>query len=229
MKVGILYSGGKDSTFAMYKAKQEGHEICCLVSLKSKNDVSYMFHTPNIDLVSLQAEALEIPLLLSATDGIKEKELEDLKKALAEAKEKYSIEGVVSGALFSDYQKDRVDRICEGLGLQSIAPLWHTNQAELLKEMMDSDFEIKISRIAADGLSEWFLGKTIEENVYNKLLALHEKNGCHIAGEGGEYESLVVDCPLFKKKLVVEDASVVMENEYTGSWVVKHAVLRQKT
>ena len=225
MKVGILFSGGKDSTFAMYKAKQEGHEVVCLISLKSKNDASYMFHTPNIDLVSLQAEALELPLVIHHTLGEKEKELEDLKNALAEAKEKYNLEGIFSGALFSDYQKKRVDDVCEGLGLKSLAPLWHTNQAELLKDMMDSDFEIKISRIAAEGLGKWFLGKTINEEVYQKLLALNEKNGFHVAGEGGEYESLVVDCPLFKKKLIVGSADIVMEGEHRGTYVIKKATL----
>ena len=90
---------------------------------------------------------------------------------------------------------------------------------------MDSDFEIKISRIAAEGLGKWFLGKTINEEVYQKLLALNEKNGFHVAGEGGEYESLVVDCPLFKKKLIVGSADIVMEGEHRGTYVIKKATL----
>ena len=228
MKVGVLFSGGKDSTFSTYIAQLYGWDVSCLISLKSLNKDSFMFHTPNIDLVSLQAKAMELPLILKETSGEKEMELEDLKLALATAKMRHEIEGVVVGALFSDYQQERVNRICYALDLKTFAPLWHVPQDKLLKEMIDLGFELQFSAIAAYGLDKSYLGKTIDDNVYEKLLKLHEKVGFHVAGEGGEYETLVVDCPLFKKKLVVKDASVVMENENTGKFVVKRAVLQQK-
>src|SRR3989338_11472623 len=111
MRLGVLFSSGKDSTYALWIMKQQNYEISCLITLKSKNLHSYMFHTPNIDMATYQAEAMEIPIVLQETEGEKEKELSDLKKALQKAKEKYQIEGIVSGALYSNYQRGRIEKI----------------------------------------------------------------------------------------------------------------------
>ncbi|MCD4740804.1 diphthine--ammonia ligase, partial [archaeon] len=133
MKVAILFSGGKDSCYAMHLAMQQ-HEPACLVTIVPEKPDSYMFHYPNIHLVDAQAALIGLPLIKKTTKAEKEKELEDLKKALQEAKQKYKIKGVVSGAIASNYQKTRVDKICEELGLESIAPLWGKNQEQLIKE-----------------------------------------------------------------------------------------------
>ena len=186
MRIAILFSGGKDSTFALYWAVQQGWDICCLVSLMPSRSDSWMFHTPNIQFVRQQAEALGLPLVAQATSGEKEKELDDLKKALQKAKDDYKIDGVVAGALASDYQQERVNRICEDLKLKTFAPLWHKDQDRLLREMIECGFEIIIQHIAAEGLSEKWLGRRMDKECYDDLLVLHQKFGMNPAGEGGD-------------------------------------------
>jgi len=228
MNVAVLFSGGKDSTFALAWALQQGWEVSCLLSLKPASGESYMFHFPNIHLVDKQAECLDIPLLIKETKGEKETELEDLKELLNEAKEKYDITGVITGALASDYQQERINRICHELKLKTYSPLWHKNQQQLMEEMIEGNFEIKIVAIAAEGLTKDFLGRTIDTELLNKLIKLHEKIGLHVAAEGGEYETFVTDCPFFKKKIIIEDAEIKMEAENTGQYLIKKVKIKNK-
>ena len=223
MKLAALVSGGKDSIYAAYKASKKD-EIVCLISFKSKRDDSYMFHIPNIHLVDLQAQAMKIPLTYVKSSGIKEKELSDIKKALKLAIKKYKIKGVVSGALASNYQKERIDNICKNLKIKSIAPLWHIDPKKYLKELIKNNFKIIITGIAAEGLSKDFLGHKINDSFINKIKHMH----IHHGGEGGEYESLVIDCPLFSKKLKINKAKIEMENECTGKYIVEDAILVKK-
>ena len=101
MKLGVLFSGGKDSAYAAYIAKQHGHDITCLITIVSKNPHSYMFHTPLINNTKKQAKRMHVPIILRKTKGIKEAELEDLEYAILEAVEKHKIEGIVTGAVES--------------------------------------------------------------------------------------------------------------------------------
>jgi diphthine-ammonia ligase len=203
MKVGVLFSGGKDSTFAAYLAKKNGHEIKCLISLFSQNPESYMFHTPNILKVKKQAEIMELPLLIQKTKGKKEEELKDLEKAIKLAKEKYDINAIVSGALASNYQKSRIENICKKLNLKSITPLWHKNEEEYWKELFRNKFEIMVLGVASYGLEEKWLGKIINKKDLEELKKLKKEVDFHLAFEGGEAETFVTDCPLFKKKIKV--------------------------
>ena len=228
MKLGALVSGGKDSLFAACKAK-EGNELAVLIAIKSKNPESYMFHVPNIDLVKLQAKSMGLPLIFKETKGEKEVELEDLKTAIKEAKEKYQIEGVVSGAIFSKYQKERINKICKELGLESIAPLWKNTPKLLWKKMLDNGFKIIFTAVAANGLGPEWLGRRIDEQALEQLVNLH--NTCYVCtgGEGGEFESLVLDCPLFKKKIKI----LVSEKKWdeatqSGELIIKKAELVEK-
>ena len=226
LRLGVLFSGGKDSTFATYLATVFGWDVACLITLKSENPESFMFHTPNIHLTSYQAKAMGLPLLVEKTSGKKEDELGDLFAAIKKAKEQYNINGIIVGALASDYQHERVNRVCEELHLKTFAPLWHKNQGMLLKEMIDLGMEISISSIAADGLSEKWLGRKLDAAAYNELMQLHYRIGLHPAGEGGEYESVVLYCPfLFKKRLDIKQAEKVMENQYVGTYVIQKVAL----
>ena len=222
MKLAALISGGKDSIYATFKASKQ-NEIACIISFKSKRDDSYMFHIPNIHLVELQAEAMGFPLISVESSGIKEKELKDIEKALETAIKKYKIEGVVSGALASNYQKERIDKICSKLKIKSIAPLWHVDPKKYVRELIDSDFEIIITGIAAEGLSKDFLGHKINETFLNKIKDLR----IHHGGEGGEYESLVLDCPLFNKKLKIKSSKIEMENDCTGKLIIDAELVKK--
>jgi ABC transporter with metal-binding/Fe-S-binding domain ATP-binding protein len=224
MKLGVLFSGGKDSTYAMYKAIEK-NKIACLITLVSKNPESYMFHTPNINLTKLHAEALDLPLIEQSTTGEKEKELTDLKKAISKAKKRFGIEGIVTGAFASNYQRDRIQHICDELQLKCVNPLWGQDPERLIREMISSGFKFMLSSIAALGLDESWLGRVLTNQDIDKLVLLRKRTGIHIAFEGGEAESLVVDGPIFKKKIVIKEANKSMEDESTGVYKILKAEL----
>ncbi len=202
MKLGVLFSGGKDSTLALHKAAEK-EEVSCLITLRSKNPESYMFHTPNIDITTLQAHALGLPLVAKVTEGKKEAELDDLQEAIAEAKQTFHIEGVVTGAVESVYQAERVQRICNRLDLWCFNPLWKQNQKALLEELFGAGFKVIISGVFAYPLDEKWLGKEINADIIRKLVALQQEIGLSPSGEGGEIETTVLDAPLFKKKIEI--------------------------
>lgn len=227
MRLGVLFSGGKDSVYALFKAMKTD-DVVCLISIISKNKESYMFHTPNIDITELQAEAIGIPLLQQSTEGEKEEELNDLKKAIERAKKEYKIEGIVTGALCSNYQKERIEKICWELNLKAISPHWSMNQEAYMRETIKEGFKIIIISIAADGLNKDYLGKEIDEEMIARLVRLNKKNRINIAFEGGEAETFVIDCPLYNKKIKIEEAEIKMENECTGIYKIKKAKLVKK-
>ena len=226
MKLAALFTGGKDSTYAIYLAQKQGHEISCLITIQSDNPDSYMFHTPAIELTELQAEAMELPHIIGSTEGEKEEELEDLDLTIKIAKEKFGFDGIITGALFSEYQSSRIEKICKKLGLECVSPLWHKEQEEEMQELVDNGFEFIFTSIAAYGLNKSWINKIITKEDLDKLNKLKDKIGSNVAGEGGEFESLVLDCPLFKKKLIIEEFEIQEENEYTARMVVKKAFLK---
>lgn len=228
MKLGALFSSGKDSSYALYLMQKQGHEITCLITLISKNPDSYMFHTANLNIAKMQSEAMSIPIIEKETLGEKEKELEDLKEAIAIAKKEFEIEGVVTGALFSEYQKSRIEKVCTILGLKVFSPLWHKNPEEELNELIKEGFEVIITVVAADGLDKSWLGKMIDNEMINKLVSLNKKNGINIAFEGGEAESLVLDAPMFKKKISIIDSEIIEEDKNTAKLIIKKAKLVEK-
>ncbi len=217
MKVGVLFSGGKDSAYAAYLARKAGHEIECLISLVSENKESFMFHTPAIEMTKKQAELMKIPLIVRETEGIKEEELKDLQRVIEKAKIKYNLKGIVTGALASEYQASRIKDICKQFKLECINPLWGKNQIELLKELLKNKFEVIISGVAAFPLDRKWIGKPINEKFIQEVSELQKKYSINPAGEGGEFESLVLDCPLFTDKLSVKLIDITGEgNSWTG-------------
>ena len=223
MRLAALFSGGKDSTYAARLEEIAGHEIAYLVTLRSRRDDSYMFHTVNIELAALLAEALGIESVVVNTEGEKEVELDDLENALREL----DIEGIVTGAIASSYQKTRIDMICEDLGLEHLSPLWGRNTEVLLEEMLQSGMEIIIASVAAMGLDEKWLGRRLNEEATVELKLLNEKYGVDICGEGGEMETLVLDAPWFKSRLEVLRATPVWDGT-RGSYLIEAAELRKK-
>src|SRR4030042_3861649 len=173
MKLGVLFSGGKDSTLALHKAAEK-NEIVCLITLVSENKESYMFHTPNIDVTALQAEALGLPLIKKLTEGVPEEELKDLEEAIAQAVKRFKKEGVVTGAVESVYQAKRIQSICDRLKVSCLNPLWKKNQKALLEELATKSFKVIISGVFAYPLDESWLGKEIEQERIERLLLLGE-------------------------------------------------------
>lgn len=228
LKLGVLFSSGKDSNYALQIMQEQNYSIECLITIKSENPDSYMFHTPNINLVRLQAEAMGFPLIEQVTKGEKEAELLDMKNAILRAKEEYGIEGVITGALYSNYQRERIERICDEIGLKVFSPLWHIDQETEMRELLKLGYEFIFSSIAAYGLDKSWVGRKIAENDVDRLVRLNEKIGLNIAGEGGEFESFVLDAPMYKKRIEIRGYDVVELDEYTAKVVITDAGLVEK-
>jgi ABC transporter with metal-binding/Fe-S-binding domain ATP-binding protein len=223
MRLGVLFSGGKDSCFALYKASKE-HKIVCLMSMRSKNPDSYMFHTPTTDYIPLQSDSMGIPILWGTTKGEKELELEDLISLIKSAIKKYKIEGIVTGAIASVYQASRIQKICDNLNIKCINPLWQKDQISLLKELLDNNFEVVITKVAAFSLDESFLGKTLDSKIIKKLSDLQVKYKINPAGEGGELETFVTNAPMFRKRISIKKSKTDYADNL-GFFIIEKAVL----
>ena len=227
MKVAVLFSGGKDSNFALYEASKF-YDVSCLISMNSINKESYMFQTPGNDFVKYQAECLDIPLIYYETKGIKEKEVEDLKKAIILAKDKFGVEGIVSGAIKSVYQTSRIQKICDDLDLWCINPLWQKDEVKFIKELIKNKFDIRIIGVFSYPLTKEILGVKYNYNFLEKMIELNKKFGVSIAGEGGELETFICDSPLFKKKIEIKDFLINMDLENSGILEIKKVKLINK-
>ena len=214
MKVAVLFSGGKDSTMALYNALEKGEDVKYLLSMKSINDESYMFHVPNIHITDLLAEALNIPIITAQTQGIKEEELEDLKMAFIKLKD-LGVEAIYTGALYSVYQKSRIEKLGDEVGLEIISPYWHVDELEYMKEIVSLGFEVIISGVFAYGLDESWLGRKIDDKAIN------------LAFEGGEAETLAVDGPIFKKRINILKDKKTWHLD-SGLYIIEEAELEDK-
>ena len=223
MRVAALVTGGKDSVLALHRAQKMGHNIKFLAAMIPKRADSWMFHFPNIHLTNHLSRAVEIPLVKAETSGIKEKELEDLKELLASL----DVDGIVSGAIASRYQKERIERICQELNLKSVTPLWHEDPLDLLREIIDLSFQVVIVGVYAYGFDQSWLRREINSATLKSLVELHEDYGISLVGEGGEYETLVLDAPFFKKRIKILRSETTYE-DYTGVLLVKEARLVDK-
>ena len=224
MKLAVLFSGGKDSYLALQYASID-HEISCLLTLESRKEDSWMFHTPAIEWTQLQAEAMEIEHLILKTSGVKDEELEDLQIIIKSAISKYSIEGIVTGALASVYQSTRIQKICNDLGLWCFNPLWQMSQEILLQELLSNNIESIITGVAAEPFDEQWLGRFIDSECVDDLMKLEKSHRINPAGEGGEIETFVIDAPLFSKKIVITESEKQYSN-FSGRLEVKEAIVK---
>jgi len=215
MKLAVLFSGGKDSTYAAYLAQKSGYDLACLISIYSENKDSFMFHTPSIEKTKKQAQVMNIPLLIQKTKGKKENELKDLENAIKTAIKKYKIKGVVTGAIESIYQATRIQKICDKLNIECFNPLWQKDELKYLDELIKNKFKIILTGVAAYPLNEKWLGKIIDKNFIKDIKELNKKYQIHVAGEGGEFETFVLNCPLFKKELKIKNKKISGEK---NSW-----------
>lgn len=225
MKVAVLFSGGKDSALSLLKAIEQGHQVKYLATIHSKNPDSFMYHTPNIGLTVFQSEAIGIDLVSKESKGEKGTETEDLKILLTGL----DIEGVVCGAIESEYQKKRIEAVCKELGLQCICPLWQKNQEELLKEIISLGFEVIITAAAAEGFDKKWLGRKLNKKCIADLKKLNKKYKISLSGDGGCYETVTLDCPLFKRKIkLLKKEKLWDDKTNSGQLIIKDAKLVEK-
>uniref|UniRef100_A0A182Q7B8 Diphthine--ammonia ligase n=1 Tax=Anopheles farauti TaxID=69004 RepID=A0A182Q7B8_9DIPT len=226
MRVVALVSGGKDSTYNMMQVVAEGHELVALANLhpKDRDELdSYMYQTVGHQGIEKLAQAMELPLYRRMTRGhsintkgnyepTEDDEVEDLYELLAEVQREQRVEAVAVGAILSDYQRVRVENVCTRLNLISLAYLWRRDQTELLQEMIDCQVHAIIIKVAALGLMpDRHLGKSLKE-MQPHLLVMRDKYGLNVCGEGGEYETFTLDCPLFRSRIVVDDVQTVISS-----------------
>jgi diphthine-ammonia ligase len=227
LKLASLFSGGKDSTYAIYKARQEGHIIECLVSAFPQSEESYLLHYPNIPITSLQAKAMQIPQILTQINGSDpDTELEELHIVLKKVKNDFGIDGIVHGGLFSDYQRIRFETIGSALNLKVVSPLWHVDQKSYMEELLDSKFKFIITSVTSAGLDGTWLGREITRDVVKQLIVLSSKHGFNLAFEGGEAETFVIDCPLFSSPIKIIKANKIWDG-YRGRFEITEAVLEK--
>jgi len=199
----VLTSGGKDSILSCQKAIDSGKMVRYMVTVRPKNLHSYMFHSANLDAVPVIARVAGMEYVEVETQGNKEEELEDLRNGLAAL----NIEGVVAGAVDSRYQADRVRTITDRLGLDLFTPLWHMDPETLLHEVaLRLDAMIVVT--AAEGLDAGFLGARFDDDLIRRLKRVAATRRIHIAGEGGEYESLTLNAPCYSRPITYSTREV---------------------
>ena len=211
MKLASLFSGGKDSTYAIYVAKKQGHDVKCLLSVFPKSDESHLLHHPNMKWTKLQSESMNIPqLTIASTSDETDNELNLIENLLKNAKEQFQIEGLVHGGIQSKFQKDKFENICSKLDLKVIAPLWDADPEKYMNELVDSEFDFIMTTVSSDGLDDSWLGKTISKSDIVSLKHLSEKFGFNLNFEGGEAETFVTNCPLFTNSIKI--------NQFEKKW-----------
>ena len=220
MRVAALFSGGKDSNYAVFWALHQGWDVPYLITVFSENRYSYMFQTAGVNITELSAKAIGIEHIKVFTSGEKEKELYPLENIL----KKLDIDGIVSGAVKSEYQRRRLDQICHNACIKSFAPLWHKNPVKMIVEMIDEGWDIRVSGIFSEGLKPNFLGKKFDNNMYRYLINLKKKYKINIDGEGGEFETIVTYGPIYRKKIEIIDYDILWDG-MSGYLIVKHAEL----
>ena len=226
MKLAALFSGGKDSTYAIFLAKKLGHTVDILLTLYPYSDESHLLHYPNITFTQLQSESMNIPQLTEKITSVHpENEFEKLNSLIVRAKESFSIEGIVHGGILSKYQKDNFSLICKKNKLEIISPLWNKEPLSYMKELLDENFEYIISTVSSDGLDDSWLGRKINENDLDNLLTLQKKFNFNLNFEGGEAETFVINCPLFEKPLLIQD-SITEWDGYRGRFEILEAKLK---
>ena len=225
MKLASLFSGGKDSTYAIYVVQKQGHDIACLLSVFPKSDESHLLHHPNMAWTKLQSESMNIPQLLISSDSDNtDEELSKLEILLQKAKEQFDIEGVVHGGIKSNFQKDKFETLCSKLNLIIVAPLWGIESQQYMNDLLDSKFEFIMTVVSSDGLDDSWLGKLISKSDIDILKRLSQKFGFNLNFEGGEAETFVINCPLFKNSIKINQFEKIWDG-YRGRFEIVDAGL----
>ncbi len=206
MRCVALLSGGKDSVAAIHVARQWGWEVVVALTMVPAEDDAWMFHTPNLDVTDGVAACLDLPLVKAPCREDPEEEVVDLQAALANIQQEYGVEAIVSGALASEYQRTRIDRIGHALKLKTFAPLWHKEPHAYMAWLVEAGFDIRFARVAADGFGPEWAGRRLDGEALQEIASMSSRP--HVAGEGGEFETLVLDGPGFSSCIVVDEADV---------------------
>ncbi len=227
MRVAVLASGGKDSAYAAWWAQLQGWEVVSLVTVLVKGDDSMMFQLQNTWITAFQASSSGVPWKPIISFGEEEEEVGDLESSITaegyildfneifppgiEIPENLvihngplDIDGLVVGALRSDYQKTRIERMCQRLGIASFSPLWHKDQGEHMQSFLEHGFGVVFTSVSTEGMSADWVGRTLDGESLNELRDLSKRHRFNLDGEGGEFETIVVSAPHMRRDLMLE-------------------------
>tara|TARA_B110000014_G_scaffold8911_1_gene6235 strand:- start:309 stop:998 length:690 start_codon:yes stop_codon:yes gene_type:complete len=214
MRLAAFFSGGKDSTFAIYTAKKHGHTVEVLLTLFPKSDESHLLHHPNILQTKMQSKSMQIPQIIDISkdieSNIEELELDNLIKT---AKKTYEFEGIVHGGILSKYQKNKFESLCKNNDLKLISPIWQKNPLLYMKELLDNNFEFIISSVSTEGLDKSWIGKKISYQEIDELEQLSNKFQFNLNFEGGEAETFVINCPLFENPIKIVNSNKIWDGQ----------------
>lgn len=212
MKIAGLFSGGKDSTYAIFKTSLQKHDLCCIMTMHPSSDDSLLFHYPTTNLLGTISSVIGVPVIEHSCDvSEKNYEVNELNFLVKKAVDEFSIDGLVNGCISSRFQLDIFQDICDKLSIRLISPLWNINSDYYYEQLLDQGFEIMITRVAALGLDSSWLGKIITKDNLPTLKKLSLKYHFNMTFEGGEAETLVLDCPLYKKRIHIKDHTIIWD------------------
>jgi diphthine-ammonia ligase len=197
MRVFSSWSGGKESCLACYKAMQEGYEISSFLTMVATTGNYTRSHRLSRELLMAQCRAIGIPLHQRRTSwNTYEREF---MRALISLKQE-GIEGGVFGDIFLDEHREWVERVCTKAGMVPLIPLWGMDGKDLLCRLIETGFEAIVIAVRKDIVDDYWLGKRIDREFIEQL----EKRGVDVCGENGEYHTLVIDGPIFGKRLEIK-------------------------
>ena len=225
MKLASLFSGGKDSAFAIQLVQKQGHDVVVLLTIIPNSAESHLLHHPNMNWTKLQAESMNISQLMSESnsDAIKD-ELIEIEKLLVTAKERFEIEGIVHGGIKSNFQKEKFETICQKLDLKVFTPLWKTEAEKYMNDLLENNFSFIMTSVTSEGLDDSWLGKKITSSDLSILKNLSDKYGFNLNFEGGEAETFVVDCPMFSSSIEIKKSEKNWDG-YRGRFEIVEAEL----
>ena len=228
MKLAALYSGGKDSTFAISCAQDLGHRVACLITMHPIADDSALFHYPNSWVTEYLADAMQIPLMGFQVSGrSKEDEMKALEEAIVQVKSLHEIDGIVYGGISSNYQKQAFEQVCVRQRIAAVAPLWNSEPERYITELFKRGFRIIIAGVSTMGLDKGWLGRELDKEAIDKLMSVSKKCGFNLTFEGGEAETLVIDCPLYCKRLQINAATTYWDGQ-RGIFEIRDVALVEK-
>ncbi len=204
MRVSCLVSGGKDSIYALWCAIHQ-YEVVSIINFESDKSESLLFHIPNAKYVSLIAEMFSLPLI---SIKIKSDDLKEEMKQLVSAIRKSRAEAIVTGGIRSEFQRYHFNRAALLANVKCFNPLWRLSPELIIQDLISNNFEIILISVSSMGLDQNFLGKKLTPRLINKIRDASYGSDLAITGEGGEYESFVLDAPFFPSRIVIQETQI---------------------
>jgi uncharacterized protein (TIGR00290 family) len=208
------WSGGKDSCLACYKALQQGYEIKYLLNFISRESKRGCFHGVESRLMALQSELIGIPLAQKEVTADMKKYEEEFKEGVRDLKKQNRITHMVFGDIFLLDQVNWVERVCKDINIIPVEPLWNNRPENIVEEFIDSGFEAVIVSCQAEKLGKEFIGRTLDKTTAAEL----KRKGVCPCGENGEFHTLVINGPNFKRKIRILKSEPILKEGFWKHW-----------